>query len=88
MFEYDIHAKHAAEELDKYNFTEILHYCYHNGLRNPWDIADVMISEYEELGVEDGAIESLSIDEFTEYLSERYNVWFEEVITYRMWLKG
>ena len=87
MFEYDIYAQHAAEELDKYDFTDLLRYCYDNGYVNPWDIADVMISEYNERGVEDGAIESLSLDEFIEYLSERYNIGFEEVITYRMWYK-
>lgn len=87
MFEYDIHAQRAAEELDKYNFTDLLRYCYENGYRNPWDIADVMIAEHNELGVEDGAIDWLSIDELIEYLSERYNVAFEEVITYRMWYK-
>ena len=87
MFEYDFISHNAAEELDKYDFTDLLHYCYDNGLRNPWDIADVMISEHNELGAEDGAIDCLSIDEFIEYLSERYNVCFEEVITYRMWYK-
>ena len=54
MFEYDIHSQRAAEELDKYNFTDLLRYCYENGYINPWDIADVMIAEHNELGVEDG----------------------------------
>ena len=87
MFEYDFISKHAADELDKYDFTEILNYCYYNGLVNPWEIVDIIIEEHNELGTEDGPFENLSLDEVIEYLSERYNVAFEEVITYRMWYK-
>ena len=87
MFEYDKFSKAAAEELDKYDFTEILSECYDNDLRSPWDIMERIVDEYAELGFIDGALDNLSNDEFMEYLTERYPIKFEEVITYRMWYK-
>ena len=87
MFEYDKFSKAAAEELDKYDFTEILSECYDNDLRSPWDIRYRIADKHSELDVDDGALDNLSNDEFMEYLSKRYNVRFEEVITYRMWYK-
>lgn len=87
MFEYDTAAKAAAEKLDKYDFTEILKYCYGHELRSPWDIYDVIVEEYAELDVMDSPLDELSEHELMDYLSERYNVVFEEVVTYRMWYK-
>ena len=84
MFEYDKYAKAAAEELDKYDFTEILSWCYDNHLCEFGDIVDKIIEEHKELDVNDGALDNLSGDEIREYLSERYNVRFDEIITYRM----
>lgn len=84
MFEYDKYAKAAAEELDKYDFTEILSSCYDEGLRDFWDILDKIIEKHEELDVNDGALDNLSSDEIMDYLSTRYNVRFDEIITYRM----
>ena len=85
MFEYDKYAKAAADKLDEYDFTEILSWCYDNGLRDPWDIRCKIEDEHYELSVDDGALDNLSIDEFMDYLSEKYSVRFEEVTTYRMW---
>ena len=87
MFEYDKAAEAAAKKLDEYDFTEILSWCYDNDLRESWDIRNEIAEEYEELSADDGALDNLSNDEFMEYLSERYNVRFEEVTTYRMWYK-
>jgi len=87
MFEYDKFSKAAAEELDKYDFTEILSDCYDSGLRDSWDIRCRIADKHSELDVDDGALDNLSNDEFMEYLSKRYNVRFEEVVTYRMWYK-
>lgn len=85
MFEYDKYAKAAAEELDKYDFTEILSSCYDNHENSLWEIIDRIIETFPELDVDDGAIDNLSGDEIMEYLSERYNVRFEEITTYRMY---
>ena len=85
MFEYDKYSKVAAEKLDEYDFTEILSWCYDNDLRDSWDIKDKIADEYCELGIDDGALDNLTHDEFMEYLSKRYNVRFEEISTYRMW---
>ena len=80
-------SKAAAEELDKYDFTEILSECYDNDLRSPWDIMERIVDKYAEFGFIDGALDNLSNDEFMEYLTERYPIKFEEVVTYRMWYK-
>lgn len=84
MFDYDEYSKAAAEKLDEYDFTEILSLCYDNSLRDPWDIRCKIEDEYNEL---EDTLDDLSTDEFIEYLSNRYNVYFEEVITYRMWYR-
>ncbi len=83
MFEYDDAAKHAAEALDRYDFTDILSECYDKGLREPWDILNEgILSRYPEL---EDTTDNLSTDEFMEYLCEKYHVRFEEIISYRMW---
>ena len=84
MFDYDEYSKAAAEKLDEYDFTEILSSCYDNNLRDPWDIKCEIEDEYGEL---EDILDDLSVDEFMEYLSNRYDVYFEEVIAYRMWYR-
>ena len=84
MFEYDKYAKAAAEELDKYDFTDILSSCYDEGLRDFYNILDKIIEEHKELDIDDGALDNLSSDEIMDYLSARYNVTFDEITTYRM----
>lgn len=71
----------AANKLDEYDFTEILRYCYDNLLKDSWEIRYEIIEEYKELNE---YLDNLSDYEFMEYLKERYNVRFEEVVTYRM----
>lgn len=85
MFEYDECSKAAAKELDKYDFTEILSSCYDNEKNGLWDVIDAIIEKHNELDVDDGALDNLSSDEIMEYLSKRYNVRFESIITYRMY---
>ena len=85
MFEYDKDAERAAKTLDEYDFTENLSICYDAGYRDPDSIRTNIITNYKELKIvlEDDLTES----EFLDYLCERYNVEFEEVITYRMWYR-
>ena len=84
MFEYDNEVMAAAEELDKYDFTEILRSCYDNGVRDFWDIYDKILEKHKELEDVDGAFDKMSSDEIMEYLNDRYDVKFDEVITHRM----
>lgn len=88
MFEYDKNAKKAAEKLDEYDFTDFLRNCYNNDIVDPWFIRDKIECEYEELNE---IVYDLSLDEFMEYMSARYDVVFDEVITFNMrylkWVK-
>ena len=84
MFEYDKYAKAAAEELDKYDFTDLLSMCYDRGLRSPDEIIDEILEEYEDLAYNDNVWDNLSMDEIMQYLCAKYNVRFEEIISYQM----
>ena len=84
---YTKEIKAAKEQLDKYDFTELLSDCYDSDLREIWDIIDKIIEAYPELDALDGAFDYLDDYDFMDYLSERYNVRFEEVVTHRMWYK-
>ena len=84
---YTKEIKAAKEQLDKYDFTELLNYCYDNDLREIWDIIDKVIVTYPELDALDGAFDYLDHHEFMDYLNEKYNIRFEEVVKYRMWYK-
>lgn len=82
MFEYDKDSQKAAEELDKYDLTQVLSDCYDNGTVEAWDIQhEGILVKYPEL---EDAMDNLTLDEFIEYIQKRYNVVFDEVITYRM----
>ena len=82
MFEYDKASQKAAEQLDNYDLTNILDWCYDANWRDPWDIKEKIRIEYPEL---DDILDDLSSDEFMEYLTSKYNIKFEEVISYRFW---
>ena len=84
MFEYDKDAEKAAKILDEYDFTENLSICYDNGYRDPDSIRTNIIVNHKELEI---SLDDLTEGEFMDYLCERYNVEFEEVITYRMWYR-
>ena len=84
MFDYDLASKKAAEKLDEYDLWPLLVQCYDVGWVDPWDIRERAISvKHPELA---DVLDDLSTDEFMEYLAKRYNVRFEEVVSYRMWL--
>lgn len=84
---YTKEIKAAKEQLDKYDFTELLSDCYDSDLREIWNIIDKIIEVYPELNALDGAFDYLDDYELMDYLSEKYNIRFEEVVTYRMWYK-
>ena len=84
MFDYDLASEKAAETLDEYDLSGLLLQCYDVGWVDPWDIRErAILVKHPELA---DALDELSTDEFVEYLTKRYNVRFEEVISYRMWL--
>ena len=82
MFEYDELASQAAKILDKCNFSEEIERCKDLKIQDPHDVREYIALHYlwdirEEL-------ENLSIDEFMEYLTIRYNVRWQEVSYYKM----
>lgn len=81
MFEYDKESMNAAKALDRYDLLGVLSSCYTSGRRDPSDIQEEITRRFVELKT---IIEDLTLDEFMEYLSNRYNIWFEEVISYRL----
>lgn len=82
MFSYDKMVETAAQKLSEYDLTELLSNCYDVDCREPWDIQQQIIAKYPEL---EDALDWLSNDEFMECLQSKYNVRFEEVISYRMY---
>lgn len=84
MFDYCQEAKKAADELDKYDLSDILKQCYEIGWRDPWDIGERgIIGKYPEL---EGSVHALDLDELMEYLMKKYPVRFSERISYAMYL--
>ena len=82
MFEYDKDSQRAAEELDKYDLTQVLSDCYDNGTVEACDIQhEGILVKYPEL---EDVMDNLTLSEFMLYISIRYGVVFDEVITYRM----
>ncbi len=84
MFEYDKDAERAAKILDGYDFTENLSLCYDTEKRDPDSIRTNIIVNHRDLEI---VLDDLTESEFMDYLCERYNVEFEEVIRYRMWYR-
>jgi hypothetical protein len=81
MFEYSKEAMRAVKEIDKYDLKPAIHWCFKNHKRIYYEVQDKIILEYPSL---EQAIEDLTIDEFMEYLRQRYNIIFDEVSTYIM----
>lgn len=79
MFDYDQESKHAAEVLDKYDFSPTLRNCYGVDL---YDIGDLLKSYGGEVFE---AISNLTTDELIEYLHQKYDVRVEEVSRYCIW---
>ena len=74
----------AFEELDGYDFTNILSDCYDNGHDDSWTIQEAIESAYPELIKEGHALDIMSNDDLQIYLASRYPVKFEQHITYHM----
>lgn len=85
MFSYDVMAYHAAETLGKYNFEEDIQLCKQKKVLDPYDIREFLYTQERYPDEVADALEELSLDEFMEYLTAKYGVRWEEIITYRMW---
>ena len=83
MFEYDELASNAAKTLDKYNLKDEIQQCRQLKYFDPYDIRNHMQLYTNDFELMD-ALEELSLDEFMEYLTARYGIRWEEVISYRM----
>lgn len=81
MFEYDAESCKAVELLDRLDLTEILTRCIDNRIIDLWDIRDELMKDSVEI---EKAVEDLTFDELMEYLSKRYNLHFNEEITYHV----
>lgn len=82
MFEYDELASRAAEVLDKYNFEEDIIQCRKAKWLDPYNIREHI--SFEHKGEVEEALDDLSLDEVMEYLTTRYGIRWEEIISYRM----
>ena len=82
MFEYDELASNAVKILDKYNFEEKILQCRKARWLSPDDIREHI--GFENEGEVENALEDLSLDEFMDYLTARYSIKWEEIISYRM----
>lgn len=83
MFEYDELVSNAAKILDKYNLEDEILQCRKVRCVDPWDIRSHIESSTNDFELID-ALEELSLDEFMEYLTVKYGIRWEEVISYRM----
>ena len=81
MFDYDEESKRAVEILDKYDLSPYLINRY--GI----DLFVIRENLINVLGkaVGDVTISNLSVDEFAEYLHQRYKARIEEVPVYYFW---
>ena len=82
MFDYDEAASNAVKILDKYNFEEEILQCRQAKWLSPYDIREHI--GFNNEGEVENVLEDLSLDEFMEYLTARYGVRWDEVISYRM----
>lgn len=82
MFEYDESASKAVEVLDKCDFSEDIEYCKLTKIREAYDIREYLENNY--LWEVRDALDELSIDEFMEYLTARYNIRWQEISHYEM----
>lgn len=86
MFDYDKESRDAAIILDKYDLSKYLEVCIKNHITDSCDLREALMTfcNYEV----EKAIEDLSIDEFIEYLTSRYNVSWSDEIRYYIHIKG
>ena len=82
MFTYDKDANQAAEILDEYDFTASLNSYMQQGIRDLYDVIEMLFEAYGE--PVDSAFGDMTTNEIIEYLSDRYLVSFEEITHYNM----
>lgn len=84
MFKYDKRANEAVARLDNHDLSEWIKLCLFFGCRDPYSICAMTRTWFADTEI-DEAFDVLSIDELMIYLSNRYNVVFDEEPTrYRM----
>lgn len=82
MFEYDKSASEAVTILDRCDFKEDIEHCKRVRKLDAYDIREFLEKNYLwEVGE---AFGDLSLDEFMEYLTLRYNVRWQEISHYEM----
>ena len=89
MFEYDELASNAVMILDKYNLENEILKCREYDITDPYEIrAHIEESVFERDSIFELevllALEDLSIGEFVEYLTAKYGIRWQEVVSYRM----
>ena len=83
MFEYDELASKAVTILDECDFKEDIEHCKRVRMLDAYDIREFLEKNYLwEIGE---ALDNLSLDEFMEYLTARYNVHWHEISHYEMY---
>ena len=83
MFEYDELASKAVTILDKCDFKEDIEHCKRVRMLDAYDIREFLEKNYLwEVGE---ALDNLSLDEFMEYLTVRYNIRWHEISYYEMY---
>lgn len=76
--------KLATETLDKYDFHEFINMCLFFGVRDPYSIIAHINTWFDNEEIYE-ALDTLTIHEFMEYISNKYGVIFvEEEPRYRM----
>jgi hypothetical protein len=83
MFEYDKLASEAVKVLDRCDFSEEIESCKQSKIRDAYDIREYIERNY--LWEVREALDNLSLDEFMEYLTARYNVRWQEISHYEMY---
>lgn len=85
MFEYDTSSQQAAEYLDGLDLKGRLIQSWKIGKTEVYDLkralVDLTFEPTEKEALEE-ALEELTIDEFLDYLHERYNINYHEEISY------
>ena len=83
MFEYDKLASAAVKILDECDFKEDIEHCKRIRMLDAYDIREFLEKNY--LWEIRDALDNLSLDEFMEYLTARYNVRWQEISRYEMY---
>ena len=82
MFEYDELASKVVTILDKCDFKEDIEHCKRVKMLGVYDIREFLKKYLWKIR---DALDSLSLDDFTEYLTARYDVRWHEISHYEMY---